>query len=131
MAGIVILSLVVVMAVAAPLLAPADPTDMSLLDRLKPPGFVDSDGHVHYLGTDQLGRDLLSRLIYGARVSLSVAFIGPLISLIVGVVGNIRYNWYEGQEATVLYVPYRQAARQIMQFALRVPVNPLAGAEFG
>lgn len=97
MAGIVILSLVVVMAVAAPVLAPADPTDMSLLDRLKPPGFVDSDGHVHYLGTDQLGRDLLSRLIYGARISLlvgiSAVLIGGCLGLALGLIAGYYGRW--------------------------------------
>lgn len=99
MAGIVILTLVVLMAVAAPVLAPEDPTNMSLLDRLKPPGFVDSDGHVHYLGTDQLGRDLLSRLIYGARVSLlvgiSAVFIGGSLGLTLGLIAGYYGRWLD------------------------------------
>lgn len=99
MAGILILTLVVVMAIAAPVLAPDDPTNMSLLDRLKPPGFVDSDGHVHYLGTDQLGRDLLSRLIYGARVSLLVGFsavlIGGTLGLALGLIAGYYGRWLD------------------------------------
>ena len=60
------------MAMTAPWLAPQNPAETNILDRLKPPGFVDGEGRPHYLGTDQLGRDILSRLMYGARISLLV-----------------------------------------------------------
>jgi peptide/nickel transport system permease protein len=96
-AGIAILTVVVVMAVAAPVLAPADPTDMNILDRLKPPGFVDGEGHTHYLGTDQLGRDLLSRLIFGARISLlvgiSAVLIGGVLGLGLGLIAGYYGRW--------------------------------------
>ncbi len=99
MTGMVILTLVVVMAITAPVLAPQDPTEMTLIDRLKPPGFVDSDGHVHYLGTDQLGRDLLSRLIYGARISLlvgiSAVLIGGCLGLALGLIAGYYGRWLD------------------------------------
>src|SRR5690606_11936884 len=66
-----ILGLLVLMALLAPLIAPADPNTQNLLARLKAPGF-ESRGVVYYLGSDELGRDVLSRVIYGARVSLLV-----------------------------------------------------------
>src|SRR2546428_2637726 len=59
-------------AVAAPWLAPHDPTRQSLRDRLAPPTLEAPDGRARLLGTDHLGRDVLSRAIYGARVSLVV-----------------------------------------------------------
>src|SRR5687768_2013808 len=61
-------------AVAAPWLAPRDPARQSLRARLTPPTLEAADGHAHLLGTDHLGRDVLSRVIFGARVSLVVGF---------------------------------------------------------
>src|SRR5260370_26820404 len=70
--------LLVLMAVLAPWLAPRDPAAQSLPERLRPPGAQ------HWLGTDELGRDVLSRTLYGARVSLLV---GVSVVLGAGVVG--------------------------------------------
>lgn len=64
----------------APLLAPYEPTSQTLMARLQPPG---TEGYL--LGTDQLGRDVLSRLIYGARISLSIGFVVMLLTAILGV----------------------------------------------
>lgn len=76
-AGLV--AVMLALALAAPWLAPQDPNAQNLLGRLKPPGA--EMRAVHYLlGTDELGRDLLSRLIYGARVSLMVAALAVLVS---------------------------------------------------
>ena len=69
----------VLVALTAPLLAPADPARQSLLARLRPPGFT-AGGLTHWLGTDELGRDLLSRVLHGARVSLLVAFLSVCVS---------------------------------------------------
>ena len=63
----------------APLLAPVDPARQKLLARLRPPG-TRGGGITHWLGTDELGRDLLSRVIYGARVSLLVALLSVCVS---------------------------------------------------
>jgi peptide/nickel transport system permease protein len=64
----------VVLALLAPLVAPFDPNRQDLFARLKPPGTVGRD-NVYHLGTDELGRDILSRIIHGAQVSLLVAFV--------------------------------------------------------
>jgi len=73
----------VIIAVLGPLLAAYGPYDMKVIDRLKPPS------PAHWLGTDEFGRDLLTRILYGARVSISVglvvAFISSLLGLIIGV----------------------------------------------
>ena len=80
MAGAVILALAVLLAVFAPLLAPHDPYAQDLSRRLLPPAWDAAGGWVHPLGTDHLGRDYLSRLILGSRVSLAVGFAATLIA---------------------------------------------------
>lgn len=77
--AITLIGLFLLCAAFAPLVAPFDPNAQSLATRLTPPG---QDGHL--LGTDQLGRDLLSRLLYGARLSLFVASAGVLLGLAIG-----------------------------------------------
>jgi len=79
-----VLALMVLAAVFAPLLAPYDPAAQNLLVRLKPPAWQDGGSASHLLGTDQLGRDLLSRVIYGSRISLLV---GVGAALFAGVAG--------------------------------------------
>jgi peptide/nickel transport system permease protein len=88
----VIIAVLVVLAVLAPLIAPHSPTEQSLPDKLKPPVWQEGGSTKHLLGTDLLGRDLFSRLVYGARVSLTVAAFallsGGLIGLAVGIVAG-------------------------------------------
>src|SRR5258706_6002645 len=72
-----------VMAMAAPLLAPQDPVRQSLRTRLKPPTLEGADGVAHLLGTDHLGRDVLSRVIYGSRVSLLIGFAAVIVPSVV------------------------------------------------
>src|SRR5262245_56673934 len=72
MFALAIMLAIVACALFSPLLAPFDPDAQSLTDRLLPPLSAAADGQLHWLGTDHLGRDILSRLIYGARISLVV-----------------------------------------------------------
>lgn len=81
--GALFLLLVTFSAIFAPLLTPHDPTKQSLADRLQPPFFAGGTTE-HLLGTDQLGRDLFSRLLMGARVSM---FVAAAVVLIAGTVG--------------------------------------------
>ena len=90
-----LIGLFVVIAIAAPLLAPYDPTTQNLLGRLKPPGTV-ARGFHYVLGSDELGRDVVSRLIYGARVSLGVAFASVLLSGVVGVLLGMLSGYLRG-----------------------------------
>ncbi len=89
---ICIIAIMVSMALFAPLLAPYSPIDQTLRDKLIPPFWVDGGGIDHVLGTDAFGRDMLSRLIYGARVSLIVAALaltaGGGIGLLIGIVAG-------------------------------------------
>jgi peptide/nickel transport system permease protein len=84
--GATIVLLIVLAALFAPALAPHDPTAQSLQDRLTPPFWYSQGTADHMLGTDQLGRDVLSRIIYGARTSLAI---GALVVLIAGTFGTI------------------------------------------
>jgi peptide/nickel transport system permease protein len=93
------LLLVVVSAIFAPQIAPYDPLQTSLTDRLKPPAFA-GGSEAHLLGTDKLGRDVLSRIIWGSRISLSVALsvivITASIGTALGVLGGYLGGWVDG-----------------------------------
>lgn len=82
--GVGFVALLAVVAAAAPLLAPEDPIRQSLRGRLSPPTWEGTDGRAHLLGTDHLGRDVLSRVIYGSRVSLVIGFSAVLVGGILG-----------------------------------------------
>lgn len=83
--ALAVLALLLVAALCAPLIAPYDPNAQDLLIRLRPPAWQDGGTGAHLLGTDQLGRDMLSRVIHGARVSLLV---GAGAALLAGVIGT-------------------------------------------
>ena len=78
-----VVALLALIAIFAPLVAPYPPNTQNLLARLQPPG-AEVAGKTYLLGTDQLGRDLLSRIVYGARVSLLVASLSVFVSLTLG-----------------------------------------------
>jgi peptide/nickel transport system permease protein len=92
---IVIVLAMVLLAIAAPLVAPVDPNTQNLLARLKEPGTV-SRGVTYILGSDELGRDVLSRLIHGARISLFVAFSSVILSGTLGSVLGMIAAFYRG-----------------------------------
>ncbi len=97
---IVIIAIMVSMALFAPLLAPYSPIDQTLRDKLIPPFWVEGGSLKYLLGTDAFGRDILSRLIYGAQVSLMVAAlaltagggVGLLIGIVAGYFGGVVDN---------------------------------------
>jgi peptide/nickel transport system permease protein len=91
-----VLAVVVIAAVAAPWVAPGDPFAIRLIQRLKPPGYVNSAGMTFWLGTDALGRDVLSRLVYGARVSLVVGLSALAISGVVGLLLGLVSGYFGG-----------------------------------
>jgi len=82
--GVGFVGLLLVVAAAAPLLAPEDPIRQSLRGRLTPPTWSGADSRAHLMGTDHLGRDVLSRVIYGSRVSLVVGFSAVLVGGVLG-----------------------------------------------
>ena len=96
---ILILSLFVISGLTAPLLAPHNPERGNIRDRLIPPAWVEGGSTEYLLGTDHLGRDLLSRVIYGARISLVVVAvtlgIGGTIGVVLGLVSGYYGGWIE------------------------------------
>ena len=84
--GLVLLVLIVLVAILAPWLAPHDPLEQNIVARLEPPSAE------FWLGTDSYGRDVLSRLIYGARISLFVGFVAILIAML----RSSRVAWPRG-----------------------------------
>lgn len=85
-----------VMAIGAPWLTPYPPTEQSLLDRLKPPFWIDGGELAHPLGTDLFGRDVLSRVLYGARVSLSVALTAIVVAGSIGTSVGVVAGYFGG-----------------------------------
>ena len=88
--GMVLIVILVITAVFAPLLAPYDPNKMDILNKLQPPSTT------HLLGTDSLGRDTLSRVIYGSRTSLIVATVAIAISSVVGISLGLMAAYFGG-----------------------------------
>jgi peptide/nickel transport system permease protein len=99
---VVMLTLLVLVAVFAPLLAPHSPTKTSMPNRLLPPFFMEGGKPAYLLGTDLIGRDILSRVIYGARISLSVSLLVIFITASVGTILGIIAGYIGGTTDTVL-----------------------------
>lgn len=92
-----VLLILVIMAVFAPLLTPYDPEVGILQDRLMPPFFMEGGSTAHILGTDLIGRDVLSRVIYGAQISLGVAAMVIIITSSIGTVLGIVSGYLGGR----------------------------------
>jgi ABC-type dipeptide/oligopeptide/nickel transport system permease subunit len=88
MIGLGAIVVVLVLALAAPLVARVDPTSIALANQLQPPSFA------HWLGTDLQGRDVWARLVYGARISLSVGFLSQGIALAIGLSLGLVSGFY-------------------------------------
>ncbi len=93
-----VIVLLVAMAVLAPVLAPHSPTQVNLSQSFQPPVWQGGSGS-HILGTDKLGRDILSRIMYGARISLAVAAVticaAGTIGVALGMLAGYRHGWTE------------------------------------
>ncbi len=100
--GLVIIGVLAVVAVFAPFIAPYDPTKGALSDRLTPPAWQEGGSTAHLLGTDLLGRDTLSRLIYGARTSLAVAVLAILVAGTVGSLLGAMAGYLGGWANTII-----------------------------
>src|ERR1700678_2905478 len=85
-----------ILAIGAPWIAPKDPLEQDLILGVTPPfGFADAEPG-HWLGTDDLGRDVLSRVIYGSRVALTVAFAASFLATTLGAALGLLAGWYRG-----------------------------------
>jgi peptide/nickel transport system permease protein len=114
-------ALLVLVAVAAPLLAPQDPIHQTLRDRLAPPTWSGGDGRAHLLGTDHLGRDVLSRVIYGSRVSLVVGFAAVVVGGVLGSAAGLLAGFSRGRmDALVMTLADAQLAFPFILLAIGI-----------
>ena len=93
--GLAIFLIVVVLAILAPMLAPYDPTDQNIMEKLRPPSLE------HWLGTDSFGRDTLSRILYGSRISLVIGNASTLAAMVIGSAIGMLAGWHGGRIDTV------------------------------
>ena len=91
-----VLLAIIVSAVLAPWIAPRDPLAVNIRARLQPPAWMEGGSTRHLLGTDQVGRDLLSRMIYGGRVSLAVSVAAVVVSATMGVLLGLTAGYFRG-----------------------------------
>ena len=128
--GTLVIVASVVLAALAPALAPVDPIRNDLLARLAPPMWMEGGSARHPLGTDTLGRDVVSRLLYGARVSLLVGFAAVLVAGVVGVALGLVAGYYGGRlDDLLMRVGDVQLAFPVL--VLAIAVLSVLGASLG
>jgi len=96
LAGLIIITMFAAAAVFASVISPHDPVENALYDQLKPPVWEEGGATKNLLGTDDLGRDILSRLIYGARVSLTLGVVSVGLALTLGTILGALAGYYKG-----------------------------------
>ncbi len=118
---------VVAMAILAPLLAPYDPYAQSLAGRFTQPIWMNGGGWAHPLGTDQLGRDYLSRILYGAQISLMIGIGTAILSGVIGTSLGVCAGYFGGKiDSVIMFMITARLAMPVILVALAVVA--LAGA---
>ena len=121
MFGATCLAIILLLAIAAPVIAPHDPYSQQLVERLHPPFWSDKSSPDHVLGTDQLGRDYISRLLYGARLSLFIGFSAMLISGAIGTLLGLCAGYFRGRiDLVITFVITTRLSMPIVLIALAV-----------
>lgn len=100
--GLMFLVVLILLAVFAPLIAPYDPAAQQLTERLQPPAWTAEGTSAHLLGTDNLGRDVLSRLMFGARISILVGFAVVALAGAFGVTAGLIAGYKGGRTDSVI-----------------------------
>lgn len=119
MLGSILLGIAVVAALFAPWLSPHDPYAQDVTQRLIPPFWHDKGSWDHVFGTDKLGRDYLSRLLYGARVSLGIGLVAALVSGLIGTTMGVLAGYFGGRtDAVVSYIITTRLAMPVVLVAL-------------
>lgn len=119
--GATLLLAVIAMAALAPLIAPHDPYQQDLLNRLTPPFWYPGGTWDHPLGTDHLGRDYLSRLLHGAQISLLIGFGAALISGVIGTAMGVAAGYFGGRvDMVVTFLINVRLAMPVVLVALAV-----------
>ena len=117
--GAVLLLLILLGALFAPWLAPHDPYAQDVMQRMKPPVWVAKGTWENPLGTDKLGRDYLSRLLFGARISLFIGFAAAIISGAIGTVMGLLAGYFGGKaDAVISYLITTRLAMPVVMVAL-------------
>jgi peptide/nickel transport system permease protein len=117
--GSLLLALIALAALFAPWLSPHDPYAQEVTQRLIPPAWYAKGSWEHLLGTDKLGRDYLSRLLFGARVSLFIGLATALISGLIGTTMGVLAGYYGGRvDALVSYIVTTRLALPVVLVAL-------------
>jgi peptide/nickel transport system permease protein len=93
--GLLVFVVVIALAIAAPVLSPYDPNDQNIMEKLRSPSAA------HWLGTDSFGRDTLSRILYGARISLVIGIASTLLAMVIGSAIGMFSGWHGGRADTV------------------------------
>ncbi|MFC3393835.1 ABC transporter permease [Brenneria rubrifaciens] len=103
--GLIILAVIIVAAIFAPIISPHDPYAQDVSQRLIPPVWHEKGSWEHVLGTDKLGRDYLSRLLYGARVSMIIGLVAVVVSGFIGVTLGVLAGYFGGRvDSVVSYI---------------------------
>jgi peptide/nickel transport system permease protein len=103
--GLALLTIIMLIAIFAPLISPQDPYDLAQLDVMDsrlPPGSASPTGGTFWLGTDDQGRDMLSAIFYGLRISLSVGVIATVIALAIGLALGLVAAYFGGRTETII-----------------------------
>jgi peptide/nickel transport system permease protein len=103
--GLVLLGLILLVALAAPLISPQNPYDLAQLDVVDgrlPPGSTVSSGATFWLGTDDQGRDMLSAIFYGLRISLTVGVLSTVIAVAIGLAAGLTAAYLGGRTESVI-----------------------------
>jgi len=119
--GALIVGGVLLVAIFAPLLAPHDPYAQDLMARMTPPQWMDGGSSMHPFGTDQLGRDYLSRLIYGSRISLLIGTLAVVASGTIGITLGVLGGYFGGRvDNVVMFIITCRLAIPLILVALTV-----------
>jgi len=128
-AGVAIVGFAAIVAIIAPWIVPYDPFQIDLDRRLVPPSFMEGGDPRNFLGTDQLGRDYFSRLIYGTRVSMVIGVLTVITSGIIGTVLGVLGGFYGGKvdDAVVFAITTRLSIPAVL---VALAVAALRGSSF-
>lgn len=127
--GVIIVGTIAALALGAGFLAPHDPFAQDLMQRMVPPSWMDGGSPHHLLGTDQLGRDYLSRLIYGARISMLIGILTVVTSGLIGTTLGVVGGYFGGRadDAVMFAITCRLAIPLIL---VALTVVALVGSSF-
>ncbi len=118
--GLFVMAVIILIAIFAPVISQHDPYTQSLLKRMKPPVFLGGSWD-HILGTDALGRDMLARLTYGARISLLIGFVAATISALIGTTMGVLAGYFGGRvDMAVTFLINVRLAMPVVLVALAV-----------